>query len=61
MASYLLSLDPVMRSPFREANGALSEAAIRGATFFRGTDRVARAGDAGCISCHNPATGFVDF
>src|SRR6185369_14668919 len=60
LASYLMSLDPLWRSPHRGPGGALSEAAVRGATFFNGTNRVARHGDAGCVSCHIPEAGFAD-
>lgn len=61
LADYLLSLEALMRSPFRAADGSLSEAAIRGATFFAGNGRGRRPADAGCIRCHVPETGFVDF
>jgi DNA-binding beta-propeller fold protein YncE len=61
LASYLMFLDPLMRSPHRSTGGTLSEAAKRGATFFTGTNRVARRGDAGCVNCHVPETGFCDF
>ena len=61
LADYVLSLDPLMRSPHRQADGSLTEAAIRGATFFAGENRVAKVADAGCITCHVPETGFVDF
>jgi DNA-binding beta-propeller fold protein YncE len=61
LADYIVSLDPPMRSPHREPDGSLSEAAVRGATFFAGQNRAARAGDAGCAVCHVPETGFVDF
>jgi cytochrome c peroxidase len=60
LASYLTFLDPLMRSPHRAAGGVLSEAASRGATFFTGTNRVARHGDAGCATCHGPEAGFCD-
>ena len=60
LASYILSLEPPRRSPYRESDGSLSEAAIRGATFFKGSDAT-RPADADCASCHDPATGFVDF
>jgi YVTN family beta-propeller protein len=61
LADYLVSLDPPMRSPHREPDGSLSEAAVRGATFFVGADRAGHAGDAACAACHVPETGFVDF
>jgi mono/diheme cytochrome c family protein len=61
LADYLLSLEPVMRSPYRAPDGSLSEAAIRGATFFKGTNRTAKVGDAGCAACHVPESGFADF
>jgi hypothetical protein len=60
LASYLLFLDPLPRSPWRTATGNLSEAAIRGATFFVGTNRPARRADATCATCHVPETGFCD-
>jgi len=59
VAEYVLALPPLMRSPRRNADGALSEAAARGATFFLGTG--VRAADAKCATCHVPETGFVDF
>jgi DNA-binding beta-propeller fold protein YncE len=61
LAAYLLSLEPIPRSPHRAPDGTLTEAAIRGATFFRGTNRLSKVGDAGCAQCHVPETGFVDF
>lgn len=61
LAAYLLSLEPIPRSPRRASDGSLSEAAIRGATFFSGTNRLSKVGDAGCAQCHIPETGFVDF
>jgi len=60
LADYLLNLDPLPHSPYRDADGSLSEAAVRGATFFAGTNRQARVADAGCIVCHLPETGFAD-
>jgi DNA-binding beta-propeller fold protein YncE len=60
LASYLMSLDPLPRSPHRAPGGALTEAAVRGATFFAGTNRVAKRADATCASCHLPETGFTD-
>jgi DNA-binding beta-propeller fold protein YncE len=61
LADYLLFLEPIKRSPARAADGSLTEAAVRGATFFVGTNRTARAADTGCAVCHVPETGFVDF
>jgi DNA-binding beta-propeller fold protein YncE len=61
LSDYLLSLEPIMRSPYRAPDGSLNEAAIRGATFFKGTNRTIKVGDAGCAACHVPETGFVDF
>jgi DNA-binding beta-propeller fold protein YncE len=61
LADYLLFLEPIRRSPYRAADGSLTEAATRGATFFVGTNRTGRAADAGCAVCHVPETGFVDF
>ena len=59
LAAYVFSLPAPPRSPYREAGGSLSEAAVRGATFFKGSD-VAKPADAICATCHVPATGFVD-
>jgi hypothetical protein len=61
IATYLAGLAPVARSPARAPGGALGEAAVRGATFFRGADPSGHAADANCASCHVPETGFVDF
>ncbi|MEO7359479.1 MAG: cytochrome c peroxidase, partial [Gemmatimonadaceae bacterium] len=61
LASYLMFLDPLPRSPHRTPGGALSEAAVRGATFFAGTNRVAKRADSACATCHIPETGFTDF
>ncbi|MEW6160461.1 MAG: hypothetical protein AB1813_23765 [Verrucomicrobiota bacterium] len=61
LAAYLLSLDPIQRSPHRTDKGELSEAAVRGATFFLGANRAQKRGDASCAVCHVPETGFVDF
>jgi len=58
VAVYVLGLPPLMRSPARTASGALSEAAVRGATFFNGAG--SRPADARCATCHVPETGFVD-
>jgi DNA-binding beta-propeller fold protein YncE len=60
IADYIASLPPLMRSPYRDAAGNLTEAALRGATFFRGSDP-GKPADAACATCHVPATGFVDF
>ncbi len=59
LAIYSLNLPALPRSPHRNADGSLSEAAVRGATFFMGSG--ARVGDAKCASCHIPETGWVDF
>jgi DNA-binding beta-propeller fold protein YncE len=61
LADYLLYLPPVLRSPRRLPDGSLSEAAVRGATFFAGANRAAKPADSGCAACHVPETGFVDF
>jgi hypothetical protein len=61
MADYLLALPPLARSPHREDDGSLTEAAVRGATFFVGADTASKPADANCASCHVPETGFVDF
>ena len=60
LATYLMSLEPLRRSPYRVPGGTLSEAAVRGATFFAGTNRPVRRADAGCVTCHVPETGFCD-
>lgn len=59
LANYVLNLPALPHSPHRNADGTLSESAVRGATFFMGAG--ARAGDARCASCHIPETGWVDF
>lgn len=61
IAAYILTLDPLPRSPARDAAGILSESAVRGATIFVGDDRAGHPADGGCASCHIPETGFVDF
>ena len=61
LAAYLMSLPALQRSPYRQNDGSLSEAAIRGATFFVGSDRAGHTADASCADCHRPETGFVDF
>lgn len=61
LATYLLALPPIRRSPYRDPSGALSQAATRGATFFIGGNRGSKPADAGCAACHVPETGFVDF
>jgi DNA-binding beta-propeller fold protein YncE len=58
IATYLLQLPPRMRSPYRAADGSLTEAARRGAAMFVGSG--ALPADANCASCHVPETGFVD-
>ena len=60
IADYLFSLEPVRRSPYRQPDGTLSEAAERGATFFVGANRATHTADANCAGCHVPETGFVD-
>jgi hypothetical protein len=60
LANYLLALEPIARSPYRNNDGSLSEAAIRGVTFFVGNNRPQNSADAGCADCHVPETGFVD-
>ncbi len=59
LASYVFSLPAPPRSPHRSPAAALSTAAVRGATFFRGSDP-ARPADADCATCHVPGIGFVD-
>ncbi|HXJ55184.1 MAG TPA: cytochrome c peroxidase [Verrucomicrobiae bacterium] len=60
LARYMMSLDPLPRSPYRAPGGALTAAAIRGATFFTGLNRASHRADAGCARCHIPETGFCD-
>lgn len=58
VAAYLLSLEPPARSPHRNADGSLSDAAVRGATYFLAEGSAPAA--ANCATCHVPETGFVD-
>ncbi len=51
IATYVLELAALPRSPYRQADGSLSEAAVRGAGLFL---------QAGCATCHVPETGFAD-
>ena len=37
--SDILSLEPLAKSPYRDADASLSEAAIRGLSFFLGSNR----------------------
>lgn len=60
IAAYLMSLEPLQRSPHRDSAGNLTEAALRGATFFTGTDPANFPADADCASCHIPESSFVD-
>lgn len=50
IATYLLGLPAVERSPHRAADGALVEAARRGALIFQGA--AATPTGSGCVSCH---------
>lgn len=59
LAAYVMSVPPLARSPHRAADGSLTEAAVRGATFFNGSPHV-RPADAACAGCHVPATAFLD-
>ncbi len=52
IATYLLGLAPIARSPHRASDGSLTESARRGARLFFA---------ARCDQCHVPETGFVDF
>jgi hypothetical protein len=60
LADYLMHLDPLPRSPYREADGSLSESAVRGAISFLGSDPEHRPADAACAACHVPETAFLD-
>ncbi len=60
LAAYLMSVPPLMRGPARANDGALTESAIRGATFFVGDDPGGYPSDAGCAGCHVPETAFTD-
>lgn len=53
LAAYVASLNTasIPRSPWRQGNGALTAAAVRGASIFQGQ---------GCASCHDPAQGYRD-
>ena len=61
IARFLVSLPPLPRSPYRSSDGQLSEAAVRGATFFMGADPEGHPADANCASCHVPESAFLDF
>ena len=60
LATYVMSVPPLARSPYRAADGSLTEAAVRGATFFNGANPDDRPADAACATCHVPATAFQD-
>ncbi len=60
LADYLMQLDPLPRSPYRASDGGLSEAAVRGAASFLGSDPEHRPADADCASCHVPEAAFLD-
>ncbi len=57
MAAFVLSLPPLMRSPHREPDGSLTEAAVRGAMLYRMTGGPLATG---CVTCH-PAPAYTDF
>ncbi|MFN7975370.1 MAG: putative Ig domain-containing protein [Acidobacteriota bacterium] len=61
LSDYIRSLPAPPRSPYRGANGALSESAIRGATYFNGSNYPAKKADSSCGTCHQPANAFQDF
>ena len=50
----------IARSPARDDAGNLTEAAIRGTTFFMGGDRTNKRADSDCARCHVPETAFSD-
>jgi len=58
IAEYLLAVPALARSPFRAADGTLTEAAVRGATMFAGAGSA--PADARCATCHIPETAFQD-
>lgn len=58
IATYVLGLDAIERSPYRADDGSLTEAALRGASLFKINDGGAL--DAGCSTCH-PSPNFTDF
>ncbi len=57
IATYVLGLDAIRRSPHRRFDGQLTESAVRGASLFK----VSNGGplDAGCSTCH-PSPVFTD-
>ncbi|HEX4825081.1 MAG TPA: hypothetical protein VFV19_12305 [Candidatus Polarisedimenticolaceae bacterium] len=59
LATYCLNLPALAHSPHRNPDGTLSEAAIRGATFFMGNG--GKPADGKCATCHVPETGWTDF
>lgn len=60
MAAYLMNLKALPRSPYRQVDGQLSEAAVRGAVSFMGADPGRKPADAACASCHVPESAFLD-
>ncbi|MBK7781095.1 MAG: Ig-like domain-containing protein [Ardenticatenia bacterium] len=60
LAAYLMNLKALPRSPYRQADGQLSEAAVRGAASFLGADPQRKPADADCAGCHVPETAFLD-
>ncbi len=53
LASYVTSLDAnsLLRSPYRNSNGALTESAIKGARIFEQLN---------CMTCHDPRRHYTD-
>lgn len=60
LAAYLMNLKSLQRSPYRQTDGRLSEAAVRGAASFLGADPARKPADANCALCHVPETAFLD-
>ncbi len=62
LAAYVASLgnDSVEKSPHRDLDGTLSDAAAIGKQLFEGTIVPASGTALSCVTCHNPSSGYTD-
>ncbi len=62
LAAYVGSLgeSTIPRSPHRDLNGNMTEAALRGRSLFRGETLPSAGTGLSCMSCHDPTTGYTD-